>query len=218
MKAALQELKVKDRKFLQSTSHDLKTPVMIIKGYAQAIKDGISVQSDDSVAEVLLAESQKLERRITQLLKFNTVGHTLEHEDQRDYIRIDRLLRSLVKRFEVVAPNLDWEIHLDPLEILGDGEALLIAFENLLENQLRYAKSRITIQCTTGSPNIIQIGNDGPFFETQEPDSLFDPYMKETEGNFGLGLAIVKQVITAHQGTVNASNEMLGVKFTITLN
>lgn len=217
MRTTLKSLEIRDRKFLQSASHDLKTPVMIIKGYAQALKDGININSKDDASEIIIAESDKLERRITQLLRLNTVDHTLEHTDNRELIRIDRLLKSLVNRFSVVKSDITWDMNLNTLEILGDANALLIAFENLIENQIRFAKSRIYIKCQPGDPNIIEIGNDGPHFVTDNTETLFDPYQKEMDGNFGLGLAIVRQVFTAHHGTVSAHNADNGIYFRVTL-
>ncbi len=217
MRDNLKELEVRDRRFLQSTSHDLKTPVMIIKGYAQAIQDGVDIESEQSTSAVILEEAEKLERRITQLLKLNTIGHSLEHKEQRQTIRIDRMLRSLINRFRTIRPELVWTFDEVELEVNGDGEALLIAFENLIENQLRYAKSTISISCIPGSPNQIMIANDGPQFDIEDTNSLFDPYRKATDGNFGLGLAIVKQVIESHDGSVSAKNTEHGVSFNITL-
>ncbi len=215
MKQALKALDERDRKFLQSASHDLKTPVMIIKGYAQAMKDGVGIQSEQSTASVLLEESAKLERRITQLLRLNTIDHSMEHDMEKEALRIDRLLRSLVKRFEVVEPGLTWELETEEVEVTGNGESLLVAFENLIENQVRYAKSKIWISChKTDKVNII-IGNDGPGFETENIVSLFDPYRKESDGNFGLGLSIVKKVIEGHDGQVSGSNVDGGVEFLI---
>lgn len=217
MKNSLKTLDERDRNFLQSASHDLKTPVMIIKGYAQAMKDGVDISSQKSAADVILEETTRLERRITQLLRLNTIDHTLEQQSSREAIRVDRLLRSLVRRFSVVDKSLNWTIDEDSMEIIGNGDALLIAFENLLENQLRYAKNYVHISLSSGDINEILIENDGPPFEQEDTQVLFDPYLKSEDGNFGLGLAIVKQVIESHNGLVTASNTGTGVRFTITL-
>lgn len=217
MRSSLKSLDERDRKFLQSASHDLKTPVMIIKGYAQAMNEGIDISSDKSSSEVILEETTRLERRITQLLRLNTIDHTLEQQSSREPIRIDRLLRNLVNRFSVVDNELIWSLDDGAFEIIGSSDALMIAFENLLENQLRYAESYIKISITSGDRNKVVIENDGPHFREQNTQVLFDPYLKSEDGNFGLGLAIVKQVIESHGGTVEACNTDTGVKFTITL-
>lgn len=215
MRDSLKIAEERDRQFLQSTSHDLKTPVMIIKGYAQAMLDGIGVDSENSAAEVIKTESERLERRITQLLRLNTLGHALEYCENREIIRVDRLLKSLVSKFSVVRPELNWKLDLKELEVTGDSEALLIAFENIIENQLRYAESSIGILMDIDDKVEVKISNDGQFFAVNNPMELFDTYKKDKEGKFGLGLAIVKQVIEAHSGTITAYNTKKGVEFRI---
>lgn len=214
MRDSLRVAEERDRQFIQSTSHDLKTPVMIIKGYAQAILDGMKINEEDSAAEVIKNESEKLERRIMQLLRLNTLGHLLEHKEQHDVVRVDRIISSLVKKCEVVAPTLDIECKLDELEVIGDAEALLIAFENLMENQLRYAESKISISINKDERSVF-IVNDGPSFCVEDPMILFDAYKKDVEGKFGLGLAIVSNVIKAHDGSIAAYNLENGVAFKI---
>lgn len=217
MRDSLKIAEERDRQFLQSTSHDLKTPVMIIKGYAQAILDGVNVDSEALAAEVIKAESERLERRITQLLKLNTFGHALEYSENREIIRVDRLLKMLVSKFSVVRPELNWKLNLKESEVKANQEALLTAFENIIENQIRYAKSTVEISMNVNTKVEVKICNDGPPFEVDNPMELFDAYKKDNEGKFGLGLAIVKQVIEAHEGTVEACNTREGVEFKILL-
>ena len=215
MRDSLKMYEERDRQFLQSTSHDLKTPVMIIKGYAQSIIDGITVNSEQSGAEVIKSEAERLERKITQLLKLNTLSHSLEYSDSRENIRIDRIFKSLTSKFKVVKPELNWIVILKEIEIQGDSEALLIAFENIIENQLRFAETSISVVMKAGEKNEIIISNDGPQFEVEDPNILFETYTKDKLGKFGLGLSIVKQVIRSHNGTIEAYNTEKGVEFKI---
>ncbi|WP_084388881.1 ATP-binding protein [Fusibacter sp. 3D3] len=84
-----------------------------------------------------------------------------------------------------------------------------------LENQLRFAKHKIAIAIKKDEGCQILISNDGPNFEVEDPNTLFDIHKKDLQGNFGLGLAIVKQVISAHHGSVEASNLEHGILFMI---
>lgn len=216
MSSSLRIAEERDREFLQSTSHDLKTPVMIIKGYAQALLDGVEINSETSVANVIKTESERLERRINQLLQLNTISHTLENNDNRDIVRVDRIIKSLVSRCSVVTTNIKWNVNLTPLEINGNSETLLIAFENLFDNNIRFASSTININMTTeNNINIITISNDGPSFTIENPQELFDSYKKDSEGKFGLGLSIVDKVIKSHKGNIVAFNTDDGVAFQI---
>lgn len=216
MRDSLRIAEERDRQFLQSTSHDLKTPTMIIKGYAQALIDGVGIDSKKSAAEIIKVESDRLERKITQLLRLNTLGHSLEYSENREIIRIDRLINSIVSKLSVVNPELNWNLNLKVLEIKGDSEAFLIAFENIIENGLRYAKNSISISMNIGDNPEVKISNDGPPFEVNNPMVLFDSYKKDKAGKFGLGLAIVKKVVEAHGGSILAYNTKTGVEFKIT--
>lgn len=223
MRDSLKKAEERDREFLQSTSHDLKTPVMIIKGYAQSIIDKMTSDNGLAAAQVIVNESDRLERRITQLLRLNTLGHSLEYKERREIISVDRMLRSLVSHCKVISPHLEWNLELQSFEFLGDAEGIRIAIENLLDNQMRYANSNISIIMSQeithdqiGNQRI-RIENDGAPFSVDDPMVLFDAYKKDAEGKFGLGLAIVQQVIQAHEGTIKAFNTEKGVAFEIVL-
>ena len=215
MRDSLKMYEERDREFLQSTSHDLKTPVMIIKGYAQSMIDGITINSEKSGAEIIKSESERLERKITQLLRLNILSHSLEYNKSIEYIRIDRILKNLISKFKIINPKLKWIVDLKEIEIQGDSEALLIAFENIIENQLRFAENVISVVMKKEEKNEIIISNDGPHFQVEDPNILFETYIKDRSGKFGLGLSIVKQIIKSHNGSVVAYNIEKGVEFKI---
>jgi len=212
MKSQLEFADIEERQFLQATSHDLKTPIMVIKGYSQAMIDNMPIKGELSPEQVILKESERLERKVHQLIRLNTVGYSLEHSGHYEIVRVDRILRSLIEKFKVVS-NLNFISQLEPFECYGDGESLMIAIENIVENQLRYAKSMISI---TVVDNVITIENDGADF-TEDPETLFDIYKKGKSGQYGLGLAIAKKVIQAHKGTIRAYSKDVGVGFEIIL-
>lgn len=92
-------------------------------------------------------------------------------------------------------------------------ESLLIALENILDNQVRYANKEINIRIT--KDHEIVISNDGSHFVTKNPEDLFESHRKDQHGNFGLGLAIVKRVVVIHGGEIKAMKTDEGVRFSI---
>ncbi|WP_432667152.1 HAMP domain-containing sensor histidine kinase [Wukongibacter baidiensis] len=216
MKESLKEADNREKEFLQSVSHDLKTPVMIIKGYIEAVKDGKYKPNDLEYIDIIQEESNRLERKIIQLLRLNTLEHIQRDQSIWEEVSIDRMIRNLVQKYKIICPDIDWELNLRELEISGDVESLLIAFENILDNQIRFAKQKIKIDITDHDKIIIS--NDGPHFSIENPDDLFESHTKDKQGNFGLGLAIVRRVIRIHGGEVYASNCEQGVKFTVVFN
>ena len=212
MKSQLEFSDIEERQFLQATSHDLKTPIMIIKGYSQAMLDNMPIEGNQSPEEVILKETERLERKVHQLVRLNTVGYSLEHSGHYEIVRVDRILRSLIEKFKVVS-NLNFISQLEPFECYGDAESLMIAIENIVENQLRYAKSMISLTIIN---NVITIENDGPDFK-EDPEILFEIYKKGKSGQYGLGLAIAKKVVQAHKGSIRAYGKDKGVGFEIVL-
>lgn len=212
MKNSLEEVEIREKEFLHARSHDLKTPVMVIKGYAQAIMDGVVINGEKSGAETILEESERLEHKITQLLRLNSLSNNVS-EEVNEYIRVDRLLKSLSNKFKNLNAEIEWETTYEEVEILGNSEMLLIAFENIIENQLRYVKSSIKIKMTKDKTLKIVISNDGDHFSIDPPSSLFELYRKDKSGNYGLGLAITKQIMDTHGAKVSARNEEVGVSF-----
>lgn len=207
----------KEREFLQSASHDLKTPIMIIKGYAQSSIDGMLLSSDKTAAQTILDESERLDHRVKQLLDYSTLDQMLDHNTERTTIRLDRLLKGITRKFEGLSNHLSWESQMSDVEFNGNIDAMRICFENILHNQLRYAKSKILITLKESDAIYITISNDGPAISEAMVDTLFDNYKKSKDGNHGIGLAIVKKVINSHGGTVRAENTTSGVVFTIVL-
>jgi len=170
------------------------------------------------MAEVIKTESDRLERKINQLLTLNVLGHSHDYYESKEFVRIDKILRNLVKKFGLIKPEISWKLNIAEIEIKGNPESLLIAFENIIENQIRYANSSINISMDINNKLEIKISNDGPKFETNNPIELFDAYTKDKNGKFGLGLAIASQVIQNHKGKIEAYNTEDGVEFKIVFN
>ena len=151
-------------------------------------------------------------KRIVQLLRLNTLDQALGYTEEWETVRLDRLIRSVVEKFKVVSPDLNWKMDLVEIEVHGNSEALLIAIENLLDNQCRFASNLIQIQL---SQKGFKISNDGMPFQVDEPNQLFNPLIKDSNGKFGLGLAIVQKVIASHGWSINAYNLTEGVCFEV---
>ncbi|MBI9012671.1 MAG: HAMP domain-containing histidine kinase [Clostridiales bacterium] len=213
MKNELEQIDQNERYFLQTTSHDLKTPIMVIKGYAQSMIDGIKINSMDKPEKIILNEAERLERKVTQLIHLNTLQHASEQVNKYEVVRVDRILKNIVSKLRVIRPELQFDLENDVFECQGNSDTLLIAFENIVENQIRYANKKITI---TMDNDCIYISNDGPGFDTN-PETLFDIYHKGKEGQFGLGLSISERVFNAHNGEIKAYNTQAGVCFEIKL-
>ncbi|HLR21652.1 MAG TPA: HAMP domain-containing sensor histidine kinase [Tissierellaceae bacterium] len=208
-----------ERNFLQNISHELKTPVMVIRSYSQAIKDGIFPKGDlNHSIEIVDNEAERLEKKIKNLLYFSKLDYISNRETIKENFSLDNLINEVVGRLSWNRTDLEWNVDLNPINITGDKEQWQIVLENLIDNQMRYAENIIYINLKDNDNNItLDIGNDGPHIETVIMENLFTQYNKGNKGEHGLGLAIVDRILKLHDSTIIAVNEDEGVRFRINI-
>lgn len=218
MKQALKLADEEENKFLQSISHDLKTPVMVIMGYAQAIIDGVYVESPENTAMIIKNEAIRLEKKIKQVLYLNTLDYMLDNEKEKEDIYLDKLLTYLVQNFQSVNTDLSWQLNINtkPAVIAGNPDRIRVSIENILENQLRFADKNIQVSLEdNGASWKMEIMNDGPLLPDKDLKQIFNSLYKGDNGNFGLGLAISQKIIQYYRGSIQVENKDNHVCFTI---
>ncbi|KKI93408.1 histidine kinase [Bacillus sp. SA1-12] len=200
---------------LQNISHDLKTPVMVIRGYAKSVNDGIFPKGDlTSTMDVIEEESEKLEKKIKDLLYLTKLDFLSTRKPTKALFRLDQLVSDEVERIKWAKAELNWQLRLEEAQILGDVEQWEKLIENLLENSLRYAKNVISISITkTNQATLLRFWNDGPSIDEGIMEQLFEPFQKGHKGEFGIGLSIVKRIADLHGAKVWAVNEENGAAF-----
>jgi len=210
MRLELQEQDLAQQALLQNISHDLKTPIMVIRGYAQSIGDGIYPTGDlRGSAEVIDEEASRLEKKVVDLLYVTKLEYFKGQEMRLEPINLDKLMELLVARFKLRG-DLEWAVTGHAGEMLGGGEQIRVAFENVLDNALRYAQSSIRIHLNRTDAGVeIVIANDGP--PVDENLDLFHQFSRGKQGKFGLGLFIVQRIVTLHHGEVTLGNTADGV-------
>ena len=203
--------------FLQHISHELKTPVMVIRSYAQSVQDGIYPKGDlQGTMKVIEEESERLDKRIRDLLYLTKLDYLATQNPIREALDLTSLTLDVVERLRYRRPQLQWQVEGSAAVVQGDREQWVIALENLLDNQIRYASNRIVIQLQIENTGVISnvllhIWNDGPPIKNME--LLFERFHKDDKGQFGLGLAIVERVVKLHGAEIWAANENNGASF-----
>lgn len=216
MQKELQKAEEEEKMFLQSISHDLKTPVMVIMSHAEAIVDGVYIESVEKTAEIIRDEAISLEKKIKQLLYLNTLSYVLENNNENTEIDFQDLLLHTINRFELVNSKIEWDLNINKAFITGSTEKIQVAIENIIDNALRYAKEKISITLTQESSFVVlEIYNDGPNIKQENLERIFQNLYKDKTGNFGLGLAISKKIIDFYNGEIKAINKDKGVSFII---
>lgn len=218
MQKELKRADEEEKMFLQSISHDLKTPVMVIMSHAEAIVDGVYIDSVEKTAEIIRDEAMSLEKKIKQMLYLNTLDYVLENNSENTRIDLRHLLLHIISRFEVVDSSIQWDLNIDELFINGNADKIQVAMENVLDNGIRYAENKIAVSLKQeDSFAVLEIYNDGPNIRPEHLEHIFDNLYKDKTGNFGLGLAISKKVVNFYNGEIKAVNREKGVSFIIRL-
>ncbi|AMA71818.1 MULTISPECIES: sensor histidine kinase [Aneurinibacillus] len=207
------------RSFLQHVSHELKTPVMVIRSYIQAVQDGIYPKGDlHGTMNVIEGEAERLEKQIKNLLYLTKLDYLSDQEQVFQPVDMAELVHEVVNRLRFQRVELEWKMQLIPVVVQGNREQLQVALENILDNQIRYASKQIIISAQKEKKQeqtyiTLRIWNDGEKISQDALEAIFHPFYKGKKGQFGLGLAIVRRIADLHQAKVWARNEEGGVAF-----
>jgi two-component system sensor histidine kinase CssS len=221
MRKSLSEQDREQQSMLQFISHELKTPVMVIRSYAQAIKDGIYPAGDlDSAIDVIDKEIQRMDLRVKDLLFITRLEYLSRHDLEKEEVNLSELLEDTVGRFSFQRDDIDWNLNLKDFKTEVNEEQLAIAIENILSNQIRYAKSRIEVTMEVNEREeslLIRFANDGEKVAETKLEELFKPFNKGVGGENGLGLSITRRIIELHGGAISIVNEGEFVATIVTL-
>ena len=218
MQNELKKVDEEEKLFLQSISHDLKTPVAVILAHSDAILDGMCDDCMEETATIIKNEAINLNKKIKQLLYLNTLNKNFADEEIEE-IEIKEIFDSVVSRFKYSTPNINWETDIVDCIIEVNYDRFIIAIENIIDNAIRYAKEKIKIIAKKNNDILnIEIYNDGQPIKEEYIEKIFEHMFKEKSGNFGLGLAISQKIIKHYNGHIFAQNHDNGVSFNIVLN
>ena len=205
--------------FFQNASHELKTPLMAIQGYAEGIQAG--VMDTASAAEVILAESDRMTELVDELLDISKIDMgrqplTLSEMDVREllYDSIRAVEPAAAAGGIAIVPDFPEE----PVMVSCDDTRLRRAVTNILSNGVRYARSELRLTCRTEKRHAtIRIQDNGDGIAEADLPHIFDRFYMGKSGKSGIGLALTKEIIHLHRGTIRAYNGETGAVFEITL-
>ena len=205
--------------FFQNASHELKTPLMAIQGYAEGIQAG--VMDTDSAAEVILAESDRMTELVEELLDISKIDMgrqplTLSETDIREllYDGIRAVEPAAAASGITIAPDFSEE----PIMVKCDDTQMRRAVTNILTNGVRYARSELRLTCRAYRRQVtIQIQDDGDGIAEEDLPHIFDRFYMGRSGKTGIGLALTKEIIHLHKGTIRAYNGEAGAVFEISI-
>lgn len=212
--------------FNSTVSHDLRTPLTVIRGFAERITKNYGTVLDEKFVNqmgIIQTSAHKMEQLINDLLTYSRLGkQALQHVP----VSMNELVKSIVDDLQMIYPGGVVTIKvLAPC--FGDERMLHQVFVNLLSNAFKFSSHRasrtIEIGCDErAGENLYFVKDNGAGFDMQQQDRLFKVFQRlhsqeEFDGT-GMGLAIVKRIVGLHGGTVRAEGKPdEGARFSVTL-
>ena len=221
MRAALLDAKRKQQRFIMGITHDLRTPISVIKGYTEALYDGVITSEEETKKslEIINVKTSQLEEMITSLINYCTFF--------RDNFRRQITPHCIKKQLETFAKSAEttgYIFHrkiscninlLESTDIPVNEQLLARALENLFGNALRYTEDdgEITITADESDEYItITFSDTGCGIAEKDISHLFDLFYRGTnsrrEQGLGIGLSVVKDIVDLHGWSIDIRSEL----------
>lgn len=208
-------------RMMADISHDLKTPITSIQGYAKALSDGIIVDEDkDKYIKIIYEKSKKL----TELINIFHEYSKLEHPDFNlifEKVDLSEYLRAYIAlKYEDIVEsgfNIEVDIPEEEMEIKIDKVQLQRVFDNILGNSIKHNEKGTNIYVSLKEKNDIYeiiIADDGKGISKDIANNIFEAFTvgdesRNSKQGSGLGLAIAKTIVDLHGGTIELEPEPL---------
>jgi signal transduction histidine kinase len=224
----VEQAQLKLRHFVADVSHELRSPLTSIQGFAQALIDGTA--ADDATklkaAQIISEESRRLKYQVDELLELSRMQSN-QIKFHKDPVLIGEILEQCTEMLAIQAKQKQVTLELtaeSKLTVIGDADSLEQVFLNLLDNAVKNSpnggKIRVVSSRSEGNFARITVSDQGPGIHPDHLAHVFERFYQVTGARtgVGLGLAIAKEIVMAHRGTIEASSTPgEGAVFTVTL-
>lgn len=230
MADSLSQAEQQRSEFVANVSHELKTPMTTIAGFAEGILDGtIPPEKERESLQVISSETRRLSRLVRRMLDLSRMQSDQRISAQEQFDAAEVLLRVLVSLEQKITEkelNVETDLPDGPVMVWGDPDAVTQVCYNLLDNAVKFSaiQGRLCLKITTRAGKAsISIGNEGETIPPQQLSHIFDRFHKadtsrssHKEG-VGLGLYIVKTLLNAYKEDITVTSQDGYTEFTFTL-
>ena len=216
--------------FIANVSHELKTPMTSIAGFADGILDGtIPPDQERHYLEIISSETRRLSRLVRSMLDLSRIQSD-ERAAQQQFDICETLVRALVTlESKVNAKHLEVDAQIpqdEPVPVWGDQDAITQVCYNLLDNAIKFSQEGgvlglgVTVK---GAKATVTISNQGETIPPEEQQLVFDRFHKTDHSRsadrdgVGLGLYIVKTILNSHKENIVCTSEDGVTKFIFTM-
>lgn len=213
------------KEFISNISHELKTPIALIQGYAEGLRECINEEEREFYYDVIIDESQKMDTMVKQLLELTQLEFG-QDESVLVPINLNRFVENIVKNLEILLNGIDVEIISEKEYIvLFDKMKLEQVLTNYLTNAIHHVddKRQIKIFITGDEKVKLTVFNSGSHITDDNLKKIWDKFFKvdkartRTYGGSGIGLSIVAAIMRNYKEDFGAENVPNGVEFYIML-
>lgn len=188
-------------RFYENMSHELKTPLAAIRGYAEGSLLGVVDQQHASTS--IVRETERMSRQVEQILDMSRLeaGAIVP---QKEEVVVAEFVQDCLMPFEGIARmrNIDVRLDLGAGVVRADVDLFAHALENVLSNAMRHAASFVAIHSDAAG---IEVENDGDIPSPAELNVLFDRFHSTSVGGTGIGLALTREIVELHGWHIEAS-------------
>lgn len=215
----LRKLETVRRDFVANVSHELKTPLTSISGYAETlVHDSVDQETSRRFLSVILANARRMQQLVDGLLDLSKIESGGWHPEPEvlDAAAVARESWALLAdRAEQRQVEFDTDVEPGAERVYADADALRTILSNLLDNALRYTPpgGTITLRARREDGGVrLSVRDTGPGITSEHLHRIFERFYRadaarsRDEGGTGLGLAIVKHLVEAHEGKVSADS------------
>lgn len=206
--------------FVSNVSHEFKTPINAIQGYATLLQQmNPENETDAEYVRKILLNTTRLSDLVGNILLLSKLDNSSLELSESEY-RLDEQIRLSIVLLEErwSAKEIDLDVDLDEIVYRGSEKLLAHVFSNLIGNAVKFSPQRgavrVLLRKGNGGDIIFSVSDDGPGIPEHAMEHIFDRFYQtdsshKAEGN-GLGLALVKQILTVIGGTIDVMNNADG--------
>ena len=215
------------QEFTSNVSHELKTPLHVISGYAELIKEGIVKDSDvKEFGEKIYSEASRMSKLVEDIMKISKLES--DKTIEKTQLNLKNIVVAIVDSLMIEADkkNVKFKLSLNDCLINGNYDSIYSLIFNLVDNAIKYNKTngKITIKLQEVSNNVIlSVKDTGIGIPKEDLDRIFERFYRvdksrsKDSGGTGLGLAIVKHSLIVNNATIKVESELKkGSTFTVT--
>lgn len=215
-----------EKQFSSDVSHELRTPITVILAESDyALKYSDSLEETKVSLEVIQRQAKRMSTLIHQIMELSRLEQ--QHKIPREIVSLPKLIYSVLQDYKYSLEEKKIQLTLDlneEITILANSLMMEQVFDNLLNNALKFTKSKITLRLYQEEKEVIfEIEDDGIGLSQKEIESIWNRFYqttssrnKEENQGYGLGLSMVHRILALHEASIDVESELKkGSKFII---